>query len=234
MIRFNARLFLCVFPVLGMAPCLAQDITPSIVFENPTQDMGKITEGETLKHVFKFTNKGQGTLEVLKVEPSCGCTAAVLSAKKIAPGQSGQIEVSIKTENMSALNKTVTVTTNDPQQPQVVLTITAVVEPEFQLSERSIYFGNNPAGKEVTKELTVTIPPDKPGKLTSVESTDQTVTVKMEPVDGSNGKKTRVIATQRADAKEGYHFGLVVIKTSSATTPVLKVPIRGMVSAAGK
>ena len=232
--RFDVRLLLCILAVPGTAPCMGQDPVPSIVFDNPSQDMGKITEGETLKHVFKFTNKGLGTLEVQKVEPSCGCTAAVLSAKRIAPGQSGQIEVSIKTENMTALNKSVTVTTNDPKHPQVELTVTAVVEPEFQLSERSIYFGNNPPGKEITKELTVTIPPDKTGRITSVESTDKAVEVKIEFVTGSNGKKIRVIATQKADAKEGYHFGSVDIKTSSALTPVLKVPVRGMVSSAGK
>ncbi len=209
---------------------VAQDKVPSIAFENLTKDMGKITEGEPVKHVFKFTNKGQAALEILKVEPACGCTAAVLSSKHIAPGDSGEIEVSIKTEGMSALSKTIAVTTNDPRQPQVTLTVNAVVEPEFGLSERSLYFGNNPRGKEVTKELLVTAPAAKQVSFTSVDSTDQAVTVKMEPVAGSNGKKIKVIAAQKADAKDGYHFGFIVIKTAGALTPELKVPVRGMIT----
>jgi hypothetical protein len=35
----------------------------------------------------------------------------------------------------------------------------------------------------------------------------------------------------KADAKDGYHFGSIIIKTTSKTTPELKVPIRGMVVA---
>lgn len=43
---------------------------PTLVFESATKDFGKVTEGETLKHVFKFTNKGEATLEIRNAEPS--------------------------------------------------------------------------------------------------------------------------------------------------------------------
>ncbi len=154
----------------------------------------------------------------------------MLSAKQIAPGQTGEIAVTVKTEGLSVINKTVTVRSNDPKQPQVVLNMTAIVEPEFQLSERSVYFGSVPRGKEVVKDLTVTIPPDKSAKLLSVESTDQYVAAKMEPLAGSDGKKYKVTIVQRADAKDGYHFGMIVIKTTSSLTPELKIPVRGMVT----
>jgi len=154
----------------------------------------------------------------------------LLSAKQIAPGQRGEIEVTVKTEGLSAINKTVTVRSNDPKQPQVVLSMTAVVEPEFQLSERSVYFGSVPRGKEVVKELTVTIPADKSAKLLSAESTDQYVAAKMEQVAGSDGRKYKITVAQKPDAKDGYHFGMIVIKTSSSLTPELKIPVRGMVT----
>ncbi len=128
----------------------------------------------------------------------------MLSAKSIKPGQSGQIEASVKTEGVAGkINKTITVVSNDPRQPQVQLTITALVEQEFPLSDQSLYFGAVPKGNEVVKELTITIPPGK--KILSVESTDQNVTVKLVP--GADGKDAKVVAVQRADAKEGYHFG---------------------------
>ncbi len=153
----------------------------------------------------------------------------MLSAKQIAPGQRGEIEVSVKTEGLTVVNKSVTVTSNDPRAPQIVLTMTAMVEPEFQLSERSIYFGSVPRGKEVIKDLTVTIPAEKTVKLTSAESTDQNVTVKVEPFAGTNDKKYKVTAVQKSDTKDGYHFGMIVIKTTSTLTPELKIPVRGMV-----
>jgi len=153
----------------------------------------------------------------------------LLSAKSIKPGQSGQIEASVKTEGVAGkINKTITVVSNDPRQPQVQLTITALVEQEFPLSDQSLYFGAVPKGKEVVKELTITIPPGK--KILSVESTDQNVTVKLVP--GADGKDAKVVAVQRSDAKEGYHFGNLVIKTTSASTPEIKVQVRGTITAA--
>ncbi len=48
----------------------AEDKAPTIVFDSLNQDFGRVMEGELLKHVFTFTNKGTATLEILKVESS--------------------------------------------------------------------------------------------------------------------------------------------------------------------
>jgi len=156
----------------------------------------------------------------------------LLSAKSIPPGQSGQIEATVKTEGVAGrVTKSITVHSNDPRAPQLQLQLTAMVEAELSLSDRSIAFGNQPKGKEVTKELFITIPPERSIKVLGAESTDQNVTVMLEPVPGSNGKKLKVVAVQKADAKEGYHFGNLVIKTSSALNPEIKVPMRGTITA---
>ena len=158
----------------------------------------------------------------------------MLSAKQIAPGGSGRIEVAVNTQGQTAIHKSVVVVTNDPKQPQISLSLSGIVIPEFGLSERFIYFGSVPPGKEIVKEVLITIPPEKSVKVLSAESTDQYVTVKLEPVPGSAGRKTRLIATQKSDTKPGYHFGAVVIKTSSTLTPELRIPVRGNVTAAAQ
>jgi len=59
----------CVVLTLGATNLIAQEKIPTIVFESLAKDFGKVTEGETLKYIFKFANKGQARLEILKVEP---------------------------------------------------------------------------------------------------------------------------------------------------------------------
>jgi hypothetical protein len=54
--------------ILLALPLAAQTPSPTIVFDSQTKDFGKAVEGEKLKHVFKFTNKGSGTLEILSAE----------------------------------------------------------------------------------------------------------------------------------------------------------------------
>jgi hypothetical protein len=61
---------LCGALLLGVSALLAQVKVPVLSFDAPTKDFGKVTEGAILKHVFRFANKGQVPLEILKVEPS--------------------------------------------------------------------------------------------------------------------------------------------------------------------
>ncbi len=56
--------------MLGLFASGAAQKTPVIAFDGTGKDFGTVTEGESLKHVFIFTNKGDATLEILKVEPS--------------------------------------------------------------------------------------------------------------------------------------------------------------------
>jgi hypothetical protein len=159
----------------------------------------------------------------------------LLSAKKTLPGRSGQIEVGVKTTDISGiLEKHVYVTTNDPGNPEVRLTVKATVEPEILLSEYGIFFGNAPRGREVRKEVILTIPAGKRIKILSAESNDPKVSVKLEPVPGSNGQKWKLIAIQKADAKPGYHFGEIVVRTSSRLTSKISIYERGTVAAPGK
>ncbi len=65
---------------------------PEIFFENPDFNFGKVYKGNKVEHVFKLENKGNDTLEIKKVKPSCGCTAAVLSNNTILPGNTGEVK----------------------------------------------------------------------------------------------------------------------------------------------
>ena len=157
----------------------------------------------------------------------------MLSAKQIQPGQTGQIEVRVDTEGItSKLSKTVTVTTNDPRQPLVSLTLMATARPEFTLSDSRIAFGSVPLGKEVSKEIVITVVSSRPLKLLNVVSTDGNVRVKLEPIPNSGGKSFRLITIRKPDGKPGGHFGTIVVRTSSIYKPEIKIPVSGIISPA--
>jgi hypothetical protein len=54
---------------LGSAPLFSQKKGPAIVFENESRDFGKVSEGDDIKNIFKFTNKGDALLEIFEVRP---------------------------------------------------------------------------------------------------------------------------------------------------------------------
>jgi hypothetical protein len=210
--------------VAGHMALWGQDEAPSMVFDSLVKDFGKVMQGEMLRHVFNFSNKGSSTLEILDVGASCGCQTTSLSAKQIQPGQSGQIEVTVDTTILiGAINESANIITNDPQRPSVFLSMKADVQPEIRASSPSIYFENVPKGEEVTKEVILTIAAERSIKILSAESSDESVTVRLEPVPGSDGKKVKLIATHRSDGKIGYRFESITIKTTSYVTPELSI-----------
>ena len=155
----------------------------------------------------------------------------MLSAKQIQPGQTGQIEVRVDTEGItSRLSKTVTVTTNDPRQPLVTLTLMGTARAEFTLSDNRIAFGSVPQGKEVSRQIVITVVSSRPLKLLSVVSTDGNVRVKLEPIPNSGGKSFRLTTVRKPDGKPGGHFGTIVVKTSSIYKPELKIPVSGIIA----
>ncbi len=220
--RFYSVMLMCM--TAGLMALSAQVKAPSIVIDNPAKDVGKVLQGETIKHVFSFSNKGSSVLEILSVEPSCGCQAASLANKQIQPGQSGQIEVSVDTAGLTGwIDKSVNIVTNDPRQPSVSLYVRADVQPEVSISSPSVYFENVPKGEEVTRELIITVATERSIKILSAESTDSSVTVKLQSVPDSEGKQVKLTATQRGDGKIGYRLEKIIIKTTSYLTPELSI-----------
>ncbi|NUM63241.1 MAG: DUF1573 domain-containing protein, partial [Ignavibacteriaceae bacterium] len=85
-------------------------------------------EGDKVDYTFKFVNKGSSNLIISDIKTSCGCTAALLSADNLEPGQEGTIKVELDTKNRSGkMSRTVTIKSNDPKESTKILTIYADV-----------------------------------------------------------------------------------------------------------
>ncbi len=100
-----------------------------IFFPETQHDFGKVSEGKKVEYTFKFENKGTESLIIKDVKTSCGCTAAVVSNSTIKPGQVGSIKVDFDTKSRQGRNsKSITVVSNDTNEPNKVLTIYADVQ----------------------------------------------------------------------------------------------------------
>jgi hypothetical protein len=100
--------------------------TPKLTVLEVQYDFGSAKEGDVLTHSFQLINEGNGNLNILDVKTSCGCTAALPSSKVLKPKETGSIAVEFNTANRSGkVVRTITVTTDDPESPSKILTITA-------------------------------------------------------------------------------------------------------------
>ena len=90
----------------------------TIEFEEPEYDFGTINEGETVTHVFTFTNTGEEPMLMSNARGSCGCTVPQWPKDPIMPGETASITVEFNSKNKKGKQvKKVTITANtDPPQ----------------------------------------------------------------------------------------------------------------------
>jgi len=133
---------------------------PKIKFSEGSYDFGKVSQGQVLTHTFVFQNAGDTTLKIKKVSSSCGCTVALVSQKKAAPGEKGEIRVTFNSRGYKGnVKKYIYVESNDPTQSIKTLFITAEVDvpprPKIYLARYSVDAGLFLQGEEIKTRIRI-------------------------------------------------------------------------------
>lgn len=106
-----------------------QKPAPSIRVEPDAFDFGKTRPDKTLRKEFVLRNFGDAELVVEDIKTTCGCTAAITAAKRVPPGGSTRLLVSLDTHGYKGkLEREVLVRSNDPKTPLLTVKVSATVE----------------------------------------------------------------------------------------------------------
>lgn len=109
---------------------------PKLKLEASSHDFGRVAEGSQVKHVFKVRNEGKAELIIKNVSPACGCTASDFT-RQLAPGQEGQITLSVNTAGMAGkTERYADVISNDPKEPFQKLWLYLTVEKDAAPAEK--------------------------------------------------------------------------------------------------
>lgn len=77
-------------------------------------DFGHVQQNQELVHEFVVRNVGSEDLEVLKIATSCGCAAALVADRVIAPGGETILRVTLETRRYRGRKeRTVSIASND-------------------------------------------------------------------------------------------------------------------------
>ena len=119
MIRNTAFIFL--ISIISIFPQL---LAPKVGVHQLSQDFGNIKQGEVVSDSFVISNNVGDLLKIKDVKAACGCTAAKPDKSELGPGESTNIVVTFNSKGRKGpQTKTVTVSTNDTEKPNVTLTI---------------------------------------------------------------------------------------------------------------
>ncbi len=106
---------------------------PSMKLETTVVDYGTIEQDSDPYRYFDFENVGTEPLVIKHAKGSCGCTVPDYPKEPIMPGEKSQIKVRYATNRLNAFTKTITLTTNEGDNPsgmKRVLTIKGKVLPK--------------------------------------------------------------------------------------------------------
>ena len=125
--RFTAAFLSAMLALVGLGGWAS----PKALLPVETFDFGEIPEGVLVCREFTLLNLGDEELVLGTVAPSCACTSAPLPRDCLAPGESLSIKVCFDSSGYGGKRvfESVSIRTNDPEQPWVRLGLSGYVRP---------------------------------------------------------------------------------------------------------
>jgi Protein of unknown function (DUF1573) len=202
---------------------------PGLVFHQFLVDLGRVPLMKTVGARFWFTNHGRTPVEILKLEPSCGCLSPRLQKRVYQPGESGEIILPVETPNQAPgpHEYRVRVKYTDPDPNETTLTFRVTLpEQQVMVEPRSMMVYLLGTG-DVMRTLAVTDYPDFGLKLTAVRCDLDWVAVELgKTVKGPAGHERHLVyVTVPGNAPKGRFRAIVSISTDHPKYPVIRVPM---------
>ena len=203
---------------------------PSLDIAETEFDFGEVSQGEKVTHVFTFTNGGDAPLVIDRVKSSCGCTAALLSAKQIPPGEEGTIKATFDSSRFRGpISKVIFLYSNSPGNETSRLTLRGVVKPIVDFKPQQINFGEVVEGEE--KKLTVVLinAGEKELLIENIRASNTALSATTETVTLQPGVESELTVLARP-IKETQHLkGYILIRTDNASLGEIRLPVQGYV-----
>jgi hypothetical protein len=230
----TAILALCA--ILWVATSLLAAGKPKAVVAEPIKDAGTVAKGDKVVNDFVIKNEGDADLQITNVQPACGCTVAEFD-KLIKPGATGKVHAVVDSSTFSGpIAKGVTVFTNDPEHPQIELTIRAKVEPYIAVKPgyaRYITVQGEPQEGNIVQTLWA--PDGASWDITGVDSPYPFLAVTFheakpeEQIPDAKGKQWKVEMKLSNNAKVGALSDYVTVHTNHPKQKVVQIPVSGFV-----
>ncbi|HKB71223.1 MAG TPA: DUF1573 domain-containing protein [Thermoanaerobaculia bacterium] len=221
-------------PAPAAAPAADKVGTPKISVDPMLKDAGTVAKGDHVEAVFTVKNSGTQDLVISDARPSCGCTVASFD-RTIKPGQTGKITAAVDTKNFSGpITKTVSVVSNDPETPQLALTIKAIVKPYVEVAPQEFVRFSAIRGDTASQDL-ILYSSEKDFHPTVAESSQPYVKAQVSPaadkekLEGKAGEQYKLHVTLESNAPVGVLNAPVHVKTGVAKQPDMEIRVSGIV-----
>lgn len=219
--KHSAGLALC----LVLLTALCAWAAPILVADEPVYDFGSVPQGQNVRHTFQFTNTGDEPLVIDKVRSSCGCTAALISAEVLQPGETGELKANFDSARFRGeVDKTIYLYSNDPLNRVLKFSVKGEVRELFGLTPRQVDFGPVQPGHQVTRTVTLTSRLAEDLQTISAQTTSPQLKVQF-PEELPAHAVDEVQVTLKPKPGQKRFSGYVILQLQGEKTYDLRLPV---------
>ncbi|MEN3002198.1 MAG: DUF1573 domain-containing protein [Armatimonadota bacterium] len=194
---------------------------PKIVVEPMEHDFGDVAQGDNVRFTFKVRNEGDAPLEIT-ARPSCGCVTPHYD-RVIEPKKEGVLEAELRTAGFRGSQiKTIQVTTNDPDQPELTLRLTANIKTAFDVRPSETIAITLKEGEPTVQEVEIVSNTNEPLEIQQLTTTAPYVKAEAQRIDE---KRQKVTITIGPEAPPGRNNFVVTARTNSQRTPQVNITL---------
>lgn len=198
----------CLFTLFFCA--LVGSASAELVLDGKIVEVKPKPEDETISALFTFSNKGTKTVRITGIESKCSCLSATVDAASYAAGAKGVGTAEFKVGSFVGRHeKFIVISTDDPDQPEWVVTFVLDVPEVIQIEPRTLQWWLNDSPDQ--KETTVKMVGKDPMKITNVSVTRDTVEFSWKEI--VPGREYRV--TVKPKSTKEVSLGALKIETDS-------------------
>ena len=216
--QFLSLLFLA----LGAATVRAE-----LVFEQPRADLGEVRRGPVLLQRFVFVNRGAESVEVVDAKTTCGCLVPKFSARTIAAGGAGWVELEVNTLTQPAGPHSWRVDLFyqiGERRLETAVVVQARLIAEIEVLPAALQISGD---RKLTHEITVTDRRPQPFKVIAVQPSSPHLWARLGGTrHDDQGRLTQVIFLEvSGDCPDGKHDEIVAIYTDDPGYRELRMPV---------
>lgn len=214
-----------ILSALLLAPALlvqAQAQDPVLKFDKTHHDFGRISPDKKVSAKYKVSNAGQAFLNITHINPSCGCTSTMLGKWSLAPGESSELEAAFDPKgNRGIVRKSIQVTSNDPKNPVVTLTLEADVVQDIMPSTTSVFFTEVPRATPRKALVRLSSGNGQPVQVTEVKIPGAPYFTSQVHTEGNDAVLELTFDGRKVPGGQVRGVEAITIRTASASQPVV-------------
>ncbi len=206
----------------------------------PDHEFGTMDLEAEGSYTFRIGNTGNAPLKLKEGPSSCQCTLSNLINDTIPPGEVGEVELKWKTEEVGEFAQGVTIWTNDPKDPAIVLRVTGEVQQAIGIEPHELVYPHTDPSESPTGTFTVYSFADKNTHIERTSDAKSNWIKSIEPVAQQELEENDALAGYRvtfqlpAEQEAGYFVhqipvALVTETAGGATRRIEQLTVRGTI-----